>query len=698
MPEPTGATPVSDLPSGATVIEATSLPAGAAVVEPEPESIGDRIVGRFLGTDVENDPLELPRLGTTIAGAVSGAFLGAKVGAGLGTLTGPVAPIAVPVLGTAGLLVGGAAGAFIGTEAPEGAMEAGEALGLLEEGTREAEGLSPEELRTVAEGEALLDLATGGGLTVLRGVGRGMAAVLTGARKELAEQAARQGVDVLPVQVGGRVIGRGFVSVFGRFPLLGGGAIRRRAGKAEEQLRKVVTGLADRTGPITDGSELGVKIFADAKALVKETGRYFGEKYTDIFARADEFGVHVVPREALAKADEILAKLAAETPAPLVGKATPGPALLKVREFIEDAIQPLRAKVPGGTIFANQSLKQMDGLISKIDQEIGALEPGQKRFALSLLNQLRQAAQRDVTVNIRGLNADEIGHALKELDTEFSHTMSQLFETATAKRFGSVEKRGLRAVEFDRTTRTPIDQLARIVVNLNSPQAIDELARIVTPETLTRIAAHTLDDAIQMAMKTDGFVGQLDIEVFAKRLGLDGTNEARKRTVEQLLKKSDSPITIGDLDDIVAVGRAFAGFDIPNVSSFIARRGAIGGLQSIINGVVPGLALLGGSSAATAYSGSTVLGTILFVGGSHLFARVISNPNSARALHKVFAKEATSIIRRKAMIEALRGGLEEMRDLGEITEEKFVQLQKAVVKIVRAMDRQFKTFTDDLVE
>ena len=677
-------------PPGATVVE-TAPPPGATVVEPESPSVGDRIVDRFLGTDVEDDPLELPRLGTTIVGGISGAIAGAEGGAALGALTGPAAPVAIPALGIIGGLGGGAVGALIGARVPESAIEVGEDIGIFEEGTREARGLSPEEVRTVSEGEALLDLATGGGLTILRGAGRVTAAVFTGARKEIAERAAKHGIDMIPVQVGDRIIGRGFVSVFGRFPLLGGGAIRREAGKAEEQLRRVVTGLAERTGPLTDASELGVRIFGDAKVLVRETNRIFKDKYSRIFATADELGVQVVPKETLAKADEILAKLAKETPAQLVGEAKPGPALLKVREFIEEEIKTLRVATPEATVFAKQSLKQMDGLISKIDQEIGTLEPGQKRFALSLLNQLRQAAQRDVVINTRGIGADEIGRALRELDTEFSHTISQLFETATAKRFASVERRGLRAVEFDRTTRTPVDQLARIVVNLNSPQAIDELARIITKDTMRRVASHTIDDAMQMAMKTDGFVGQLDIGVFAKRLGLDGTNEARRRTTQQMLVKSGTDLTVADLDDIVAAGRALSNFDIPNVSSFIARRGAIGGLQSIINGVVPGLALLGGSGVAAGYAGSSVLGAIMFVGGSHLFARIISNPNSARALHKVFSKELTRFARRKATIQVLRGGLTEMFESDELSTEDFSMLMETADKVIRAFDKHYES-------
>lgn len=713
-PFPSGATLVKPMPSGASPV--SDIPAGEVAVDEEPPGVGDKIVERFLGTDVEDDPLLFPRLGTTIAGGIAGGIAGAKGGAALGTLGGPFAPTLVPILGGAGLIIGGGIGAFGGAQAPELAIEGLEELGVVEEGTREKVGLSPEELRTVAEGEALLDMATGGTLAVARLGGRFIGRVVTGSKTKVVEQAARQGIDLLPVQSGDRIIGRGFVTVFGRFPLLGGGAIRRRGLKAEGQLKKVISGLVNRTGPITDQSELGVKIFADAKSLVKETNKYFGAKYKAIFAQADEFDVRITPNETLTKADEILKKIAKETPTTIKGKPTsPGKALKIVARFIKKEILPLRRlkaeevkPVGTGVLDArgkeivreqppllpgvkDQSLAQIDGLITKIDQEIASIEPGQKRFALTLLKQLRQAAQADTIANIKGVNADEIARGLKELDTEFSQTMSQLFETATAKRFGSVEKRGLRAIEFDRTTRTPVDQLARIVINLESPQAMDELSRLVSPETLRTIAAKTIDDAMQMALKSDGFVNQLDIEIFAKRLGLDGTNEARKRVVQRMLEKSGSDITPQDLDDIVTVGRVLAGFDIPNVSSFIARRGAIGGIQGVLNGVVPGLALMGGAGAAVAYSGVPVIGAILLVGGSHMFARVISSPAGARALHKVFDKESTAVIRRKATIELLRAGIEGMRDLGEISQETFFDLADGIAGLIDAMDEQIRS-------
>jgi hypothetical protein len=54
----------------------------------------------------------------------AGAIVLGEVGAALGAATGPLAPIAVPVLG----LVGGAAGYFLGKSVTEGIINSGKAM------------------------------------------------------------------------------------------------------------------------------------------------------------------------------------------------------------------------------------------------------------------------------------------------------------------------------------------------------------------------------------------------------------------------------------------------------------------------------------------------------------------------------------------------------------------------------------------
>ena len=662
--------------------------------EPVPEfekqteegGIGSKIAGRFLGTDVD-DPLTYTRLGATVTGAVVGGVIGSRTP----IAPGPAGIFINPITGS---LVGSATGVLLSTVAPEVMLDLGERVGVLEPGTRLAEGLSNEDLRTVAEGEVLLDLATGGGFTVLRGVGRGASRLLTGPKKEgleIARLSGERGIHLMPVQVGNRRIARGFVSVMGRFPFIGS-KIRKSGQEAEEALRVSLQNAPERVGPLRTFSEISDDIFRDANNLVESTGKYFGKKYTELFARADELGVQAIPKETVAKGDEILKKLRSEAPIPVFGQPKLGPALQKVADFIDESITPLRAETTSGVAFSKQSLTQMDGLIEKIDQEIASLEPGQKKFAMKLLIQLRQAAQLDAAVNLRGPNAAEIGRNLRELDTEFSQTMSQLFETATAKKFASVQKRGLRGVTSDEAMRTPVDQLSRLVVKLDSPQAMEELSRIVTPETYKAVAAKVIDDAVLDSMQITGDVGkQFNPSAFAKRLGLDKPNSSRRKAVTEMLERAGGDLTIDDLDIYLKAARVIADTEIPNVSTFIARRATIGGFQGVINGLVPGYALAGGT-----YAASGVFGLLAFLGGGRLISATLANPKSVRMIRDVAKAEALDIgVHRKLLAGTARLGMDALVDAGEMTTEDREKLEKIMNTFLDEAARQMEDLRDE---
>lgn len=652
-------------------------------VEPD---IGQKMVRRFLGTDVQ-DPLELTRLGLTVVGTLGGGLAAGKF------TPGP--PIVKGIAAGAGATLGMLAAQV----APEMTMEAGEALGVLDPGTRERTGLSPEQLNTVVEGELLLDMATAGGFSILRTGGRLGARLLTGAGREgreLAEAGARQGIEMMPVQVGDRKIGRMFVSVMGRFPWIGSSIVKR--GEASEQaLKEALRGVPINIAPLRATTDISDMIFRDATATTTRIHDMMSAKYNALWARADELGVAITPRSVLAKGDEILRKIQAETPAFIddATEATAGPALEKVRSFIRNDILPMRGPmegVPGvRSQTRRQTFRQMDGLVTKIDQEIAALEPGQRRWALELMNQLRQAAQFDSITNVRGQNAKIIADEMKALDTEFSHTMHQLFETATAKRFGTVQRRGLRGVTTDEATRTNIDQLARSVVKLDSPDAMEELHRLVTPETYRAMSAQVVNDALADSMKAGANnTVQFVPDLFAKRLGLETFGEipiaGRRQAIETMLEKAGSPIKITHLDELNRVAQKMSSLDIPNVSSFIARRAGIGGLRAIINAAIPGLVIAGGAS----YAVGPALGFAIMVGGGKLISGMISNPRSARALARVFDKEASQVVKRQATIDALRFGVAGLQEAGEIDFNVSSQMNFLINQTIMLYDKQLE--------
>ena len=659
-----------------------ALPEGFALDPPQKKdlTIPQRIMGRLLGTDVE-DPLEIPRLAAILTGSISGGVMGSR----MPRLPGAAGVVVNPVTGA---MMGGVAGTIAGALSPETAIEMGEAAGIVEEGTRDRIGLSPSELKMLMENEALLDLATSGGFSALRLAGRGTARLLTGAGKEgmdLAERAAKHDIDLMPVQVGNRAIGRGYVAIMGRFPFIGA-SLRARGNASDMAVKNAFLNAPERIAPVASASEISEKIYNDAQTLLKETSKQFHDAYTEVFERAETLGVRVVPKATIDKANDVLKRIAVETPVTVTGEPTStGKGLIAVKEFIEREVLPMQATEGGATYTAQQALRQMDGLMSKIDQEVAALEPSQRRFARSLMMEVRNAAQQDMLINVRGAHAGDIARELKALDTDFSHTMSSIFETATANRFGSVRKRGLRAAEFDETTRTPVDQLARVVLNLDSPQALDELSRLIKPETFKAVAAKTLDDAIQTATTKAGpDAGMFNVETFAQHLGIDRATGSRREVIATMLQKSGSPLSINDLDDLVAVGRAISKTEVPDVSTFIARRGTIGGIQAVITAAVPGIAIAGFGT----YGAAPLLGMATMIGGGKLVSAILARPESARALKNVLDKEATTLVKRNATVKALRGGIEYMRAEDTISPEVYKQLGNAIDYAMTEFDRQ----------
>ncbi|MFN4261957.1 MAG: hypothetical protein ACK4RK_21970 [Gemmataceae bacterium] len=589
---------------------------------------------------------------------MAGGLAGAKAG---GVVAGPAGAFT-------GALAGGAIGSLGGTIAPEATLEFLEVTGLMPPGSRNRLGLTPEELSTLAQGEVLLDLTTSGGLSFARSlqrVGTKALSGIAGDGRRLADAAAQHGIHLMPVQLGDRTVGRGFVSVVGRFPWISGN-IKKHGQAAERAFKAAVEGAPHRIAPVIGMDDLSARIYNDATNLVDSVSKKFSAQYDALWQKAESAGVEVVPRAVVRKAEDLLDEMTRRTAVGIDGKPlSPGPALEKVSNFIENEILPMREAVEGGTAYARQTFRQMDGLLSRIDQEIAAMEPGVRRVAKAKLVQLRQAAQLDMAQNVRGPGAQEISDELKRIDRDFSHTISELFETATAKRFASVKKQGLRGIAIDDATRTPVDKLAKIVLDLDSPQSIDELRRIVSPDTFKNIAAQAVDNAVQASyVRTGPEAGQLNVATLSKHLGVDNPNSPKAKAFKRLLKESGSPLQFDDFATLIRAGEAISSAEIPNVSTFIARRATLGGLQGLINGVVPGMVLAGGASAVGTYGGSLV-GAAVFIGGGRMLAAMLSDPLAARHVATVLDKEATRLVKRKAALGALRIGINALREGAE---------------------------------
>ena len=614
----------------------------------QPRGPGQRIWERFWGTDIEKDPQQWTRLGTTISGAILGGSLGSRF---------PLNPIA-------GALIGGAMGAAGGAMAPEAVMEIGETIGVLPKGYRDTHGLSPRDLTTVMEGEALLDLATGGGIFAARLMGRLATRVFVKpgqVGEELAQIALKNNVAVLPVMVGQRRLPRQMVSVFGRFPFLFS-PLSKQAKVANDQLLRAYETLPTRIAPMAAMSDAAVDMMTkEAQGFALSLDKTFREQYAGLFLKADQAGVRVTPSATVGRARDTLAYIARTSPKGAKGEIlTKGGPLEGVQKFITTNILPMQMvdEASGAVATANQSLGSMDTLLTKIEDQAAAFYKAGNQEAYNAMGDLKQQVLLDMQMNSKGKGATAILQEYQQLDQAYSQTWQELFENGVAKKFGINRRRGVRGVTITDVKAIPVDRLAESIMRIGDPNAVDQLANLVTKETFQRVTASVLDAKIASAFDfaPDGskvlnlnLTG--DSANFAHAMGLDKPGSPLYQTMSKMLDRAGG-LSMKEVEDLTKLTAAVASVEIPNVSTFLARRAGIGGINAAVKALIPGAvagASSGGVAAGVMGTGMSVTGLVAgltFVGGNRLIAKMISNPASAQALRRVMGKESKDMVYR----------------------------------------------------
>lgn len=664
-----------------------------------PRSTGTKMWERAWGTDVE-DPYSMTRMGSILAGSLGLGVAGAKVGAVAGSPLGPVGAGAGAVIGGA---AGGLAGAAAGVYYPEAAVAAGEALGLIDEGSVDP-GLSQQELKTVLEGELLLEMATGGGLAVARMGGRAATRLFTGVGKQgskLAEDAARDGIALLPVQIGSRRIPRGFVSVLGRFAILAG-PIRKQGTAAEKSLKEAFDKLPARIAPVMSMTEVSRSVMDDAADMAKHISSSFDKRYNDLWTRADAAGVTIDPKLTIQRAEDILTRIGNETPKTATKAQTiKGPASLEqAKLFIKRNVIPItKVSKAGNRRVSMQSLKQMDGMLRSIDEEISSIIKDQGMGpAVNMLEDLRNAVQLDMAGNLAsGSNQTQraIAEEVSMLDAQFSSAVSEMLETAAANKFGSVKRGGLRSLQdIQKATRTPVDATVEMLLRGDSPQVMTDLHKMIKPETFKRVAASVLDSKIESSLKFQpGGSSILDASMLRRQLGIGKPNSKRYAQMSKMLELSGG-LDIKDVERLLDAADAVGSLEIPKVSQFIARRATLGGVRGITGAIIPSIAAGGAAGgAAAAGAGVTVTGGIAAIGfilGSRGLAKAISNPNTSRYLHRVLAPEGKHVAKRYAIVQTVRFGIQAMMEDGDITAEEGKQMLDSGMEVLRNSFREIQ--------
>ena len=647
----------------------------------EPPGTLSRLWYQLTGQDRPPDEYNMERMGSTIAGSVIGAHVGSKVP--------PIHFLVNPVTGA--LLFSGI-GTAAGMVMPEATLELAESLGLLPEGYREKHAFSNARLLYEAENEAMLDFAFGGAITVAQGTWRLAGRYLSNADeaslKTASEIRKKFNINLMPIQLGKRSIARGFAAVFGRFPWVGTKIVERGVKTAEDltEAYKKLGGLASsRLGVLRADNEISKMIFRDGQELMKSFRNKFKGWYDQAWKMADEANVYVRPVFIKLRAKEILKELDKRATSIRGGTKKDGEVLAKVRKFINTHVTHLEN---------TQSLRQVDGFIGQIDEMLASLDGNQVKYAQILMGRLRVAASYDMLKHTVGDKALEIIRFIRQIDYQFSYTMNSLFESVTAKKFENVYRGGLKntAKLSDEATKINIDQLAKYVIDLDSPMAIEQLFKLTGKDTFNTIVQRTLDDAVQKArnVNPDG-TEQFFADRLAKQLGIEtGTLTSKRASLETMLKLSKSPLTIRDVELLLEATRKLEGLKLPIASTFIARRLQIGGFKAAVRGLLPGMVVAGG--AAGGGIGGFVLSLIgvgTLIGGGKLISRMITDPKSAMLFKEVAKADANIIANWKLIPQILRLTLSSLFGDGSIGEEEFKKLNELVDPLTNDLKQQY---------
>jgi len=603
---------------------------------PENPSLTDRAVARLFGEDVAEDPQGTTRMGTTLAGAIAGGMAGSR----LPPAPGPAGLVINPVTGA---IAGSALGVLGGTVAPETTMEVLEFLGMAPEGTREREGLSPEDLSTVVKGEAALELHTAGLGTASRIVTRGAGRLISGVTREASRLAQRVEeqfgiqLDLSRLSEGG--VAKAIPRVIGGFPWVAS-IVRESSTRLAKQSLDALNGVAQRVGTPISIPERGRRAFFRAKKLVVETSKEFNQRYTKIFEAADEAGVTADPIGGLEEAQSVLneiflrrpdalKRIPASVPAGFTGgagkpahiKRVPGNLsgqLGEAAEFIQAEIMPL---APG------QSLKQFDAVIAKLDDQITAFTRGTptKKEAAGLLTRIKLALKADLREHFNG--PSEIAEAMRAVDEDFSAVMLSIFENPTALKFGRVRRRGLRGVAFQAQTTTPVDQLFKIVFNRKSPAAMFEMRALVGQKEFNNIVAGHIQDITEAAtsrVAVGPTTDKVTIEVgkMKKALGLEGAASDIRETMKAAFEAAGGP----ELDTVTELIKAIelAGtVGDQDVVTFIARRVVLSGGRGLRTVFTP-------LAAGTKNKAEGILGGITGLIFFRMAAQAVTEPANAK--------------------------------------------------------------------
>ena len=560
----------------------------------------------------------------------AGGTAGGVVGAGAGATTGP---------GMAATTLGGAA---LGAAAGSAAFDTVDAAARLIAGqpAREDEPLDPA-WRALEAGRQ--ELIWGGGALSLGPVfkafktgGGKLLGVGSEAVKKTGRAAESMGIPMGILQATDRKGLKGITRVLGVFPFVGT-PIKTSAKESGIGIAAKFDDTLNTLAPNATMADLGVDLTTAAKGKFKQVKKIAGAMYDRFYQFADEASVkEIFPTDGVVK---VASDLVAQKDAGKIILKTQKQLVTPTADPMADFLSDLR-EMPDH-ITAEQ-LRQLQR-----DLQDTAMTMQRDGYDLHRVIEVKKALEKSLNMpNVSLLPKEEglkIGNALTNANAFYAENMKR-FETATAKKFGRVDKNIFGPGAFKAGSRDS-DEIFAAVFNSKSPQAVHDLRRVVGARQMGKATRKFLQESFNAAGgdRVADDLSAFNPDKFAEVIGI-GTREGKQALSAML---HGTGVKVADLEAFVDVARKSGSIVIPDTSTFIQRRVTIGGIRNLLGGVALGAVGLQNPVGA-------VVGVLLTRKG----AKILSSPSMLRSLSRAMDDTVPDMQRRALVLRVAREALD----------------------------------------
>jgi hypothetical protein len=468
-------------------------------------------------------------------------------------------------LGPVGAVAGGALGAAGGSAAYDTGKNVARATGLAsgpQTPTSQIVANAAEE----AKWEAMLG-PLGPILGRLKAAVVGRGAGLRPEGVQMAREAEQRGINLGLADVGTGPANEPLQKVFGSFPVVGGPS-RHAYNRKVGEVNRAAEGFVENIDTPRPTPEMGVELQQQAQRTYEGVRGQVDDAYGVARQSAEASGATVPTDNIRRAARQFLEEYAASRP-----RTADGAPIDPVADHpLMRQAQALANLQPTLTTQQYEALtRDFDMLLRQAQRE---------GFQFRNVERVRQGAEADFAA----MSDPETLARFQQARQAHSEGMAQ-FETPTARKFEQVDRNAF-GPGYESAGPRNADELMTTAWQVKSPAAMQQLHQLVGPDTFRQALASKLDDALDQSYRMTVVNGRevpvFDAATFRRNLGLTGRTQGQAyQALQTAFNLSGSGTRMADLEKFLQQAEAATGRDVPNVSTFLARRAGMAGMRGV---------------------------------------------------------------------------------------------------------------------